>query len=208
MVIINGKPFLAYLLKYLAKQGINEVVFSVGYKSHAVVEYFGDKYAKMEIKYAIEEHTLGTGGAIKNSMPFVGHDDVFIMNGDTFFPIKLSLLYDYHVSHSSRVTLALKPMRNIERYGTVAIDARGAVTGFDEIHYHESGLINGGIYVLRRDALDDLNMPEAFSFEADYLKKYYRKEAIFGLPFDDYFIDIGVPQDYERAKAELKRIAN
>ncbi|MBE3086977.1 MAG: nucleotidyltransferase family protein [Bacteroidetes bacterium] len=206
MAEINGKPFLAYLLKFLSDQGINEIVLSVGYKSEAITEHFHDKYDDILIKYAIEDQPLGTGGAIRNALQFVKNKYVFIMNGDTLFPINLATLFDFHKSKSSCITLALKFMRNLERYGKVTIDAEGKVTGFDEKRDGESGLINGGIYLICRGVFDDISLPDKFSFEVDFLEKYYRQETTYGLPFDDYFIDIGVPQDYERAKTELKRL--
>ncbi|MGD0098820.1 MAG: nucleotidyltransferase family protein [Acidobacteriota bacterium] len=205
MAEINGKPFLAYLFKFLTGQDITEIVLSVGYKSEVIKEHFRDKYDDIAIKYATEDQPLGTGGAIRNALRFVTDEHVFVMNGDTFFPIRFATLFDFHKSKSSRTTLALKFMKNIERYGTVTINGEGRVTGFDGNRYHEAGFINGGIYLISREVFDGIELPDNFSFESDFLKKYYRQKTIYGLPFNDYFIDIGVPHDYERAKTELKR---
>ncbi|MBE3119799.1 MAG: nucleotidyltransferase family protein [Candidatus Atribacteria bacterium] len=208
MVEIDGKPFLAYLLNYLGAQGINEIVLSVGYRSEVITEHFQNKYGGIQIKYAIEDQPLGTGGAIRNALRFVRNKHVFIMNGDTFYPIKLATMLDFHNDKSSCITLALKYMRNAERYGTVSIDGEGKVISIEEKRYKEPGLINGGIYLIFREIFNDISLPDEFSFELDFLGKHFHKKATYGLQFDDYFIDIGVPNDYERAKTELKRIGH
>lgn len=205
MVEINGKPFLSYLIKLLSDQGIKEIILSVGYKSEAIRAYFKDRFEDVIIKYAIEDQPLGTGGAIRNAMQLINKNHAFVMNGDTFFPISLSTLLDFHHSKSSCMTLALKYMKNASRYGTVTVNAEGQIIGFDEKREGRSGLINGGIYLVCRDAFEDTNLPDIFSFEVDFLRIYYSRKALYGLQFDDYFIDIGIPQDYEESKTELKK---
>jgi D-glycero-alpha-D-manno-heptose 1-phosphate guanylyltransferase len=208
MLLINGKPFLTYLLGFLKSQGVEEIIFSIGYKSKVIEEYFGSQYNDIMITYAVEDQPLGTGGAIRNALRFVDTKQAFIMNGDTFFPIRLSALSDFHESKSSQITLALKFMRGLERYGAVTIDAEGLVTGFHEKRNGDAGFINCGIYLICRELFDDMCLPDNFSFEVDFLRDYCLRKTMYGLPFNDYFIDIGVPHDYERAKVEFARFGN
>ena len=205
MAEINSRPFLEYLLGFLARQSIKEVILSVGYKAEAIKDHFRDQYDGMTIQYAVEDQPLGTGGAIRNALQFVKDNDIFVMNGDTLFPISLATLLKFHKSKVSCITLALKFMKDLERYGKVTIDAEGRITGFVEKQPGDSGLINGGIYIISRGVFDHISVPDRFSFETDFLEKNYRQKPTYGLPFDDYFIDIGVPFDYERAKTELKK---
>ena len=206
MVDIDGKPFLAYLIRHLGDQGIKEIVLSVGYRSEVITGYFRDKHDNIRINYVVEDQPLGTGGALRKALQFIETEDVFVVNGDTLFRINLAKLLSFHMSRSSCVTIALKFVEDLRRYGRVTIDTEGKVTGFHEKLAGASGYINGGIYMITRQVFDDLGLPDNFSFEVDYLEKYYRQKAFCGIPFDDYFIDIGVPSDYERAKAELKRL--
>jgi D-glycero-alpha-D-manno-heptose 1-phosphate guanylyltransferase len=206
MVGINGDPFLTYLLEFLSYQGIGEIVLSVGYKAEAIREHFRNEYRNILIKYAHEDRPLGTGGAIKNALQMASGQDVFVLNGDTLFPIDMKRLFDYHRSKSSSATLALKAMTHIDRYGTVSISDEGRVVGFHEKCSMKSGLINGGTYVIRCDVFDGVNLPDNFSFEVDFLQEQYEQKEMYGLAFNDYFIDIGVPDDYERAKREFKRL--
>ncbi len=85
MAPVNGKPFLTYVLDYLVSQGINKVILSVGYRKDQIINYFGEKYLSIIIKYAIETEPLGTGGAVKFAFEQCLQDQVFVVNGDTYF---------------------------------------------------------------------------------------------------------------------------
>ena len=116
MANINGKPFLHYIFQSLQRQNIENVILSVGYKHEIIQDYFQDNYLGIAIKYAIETEPLGTGGAIKHAFSFVD-DDAFVLNGDTFFDVDLSKLRN----DKSDLSIALKPMKNFDRYGTVEL---------------------------------------------------------------------------------------
>lgn len=205
MVDINGRPFLEYLLDYLQKQGVQKVVLSVGYKWEIIHRYFGDKFKDINIDYSIEDEPLGTGGAIKLAIQKTINNDVYILNGDTYFDVNLPSLYAFHKEKNSPLTISLKPMINFDRYGSIEIDTDGKILSFSEKKYKDYGLINGGVYLLNIDFFKSLKLPDKFSFEKDFLEVYYKQNSFFGKIFDSYFIDIGIPQDYEKAKRDFKR---
>ncbi|ECK2814342.1 D-glycero-D-manno-heptose 1-phosphate guanosyltransferase, partial [Campylobacter coli] len=191
MAPINGKPFLAFVLEYLKKQGITEIILSVSYKYELIQEYFKDEFEGMKIRYNVEKELLGTGGAIKDALKLV-KNEVYVVNGDTFFDIDLKKL----VLNGSKICIALKQMQNFDRYGTVNVDEQGIVTSFEEKVFKKQGLINGGIYLLKKDIFDEFSLEKKFSFE-EFLQENYKSLKIQTQIFDDYFIDIGVPQDYK-----------
>ncbi|WP_139453830.1 D-glycero-D-manno-heptose 1-phosphate guanosyltransferase [Campylobacter armoricus] len=190
MAPINGKPFLAFVLEYLKKQGITEIVLSVSYKYELIQEYFKDEFDGMKIYYNIEKELLGTGGAIKDALKFI-QNQAFVLNGDTIFDIDLKKL----VLNDSKICITLKQMQNFDRYGTVNVDDQGIVTSFEEKVFKKQGLINGGIYLLKKDIFDEFDLEKKFSFE-EFLQINYKILKIQTQIFDDYFIDIGIPQDY------------
>jgi len=200
MADVNGKPFLEYLLQFLAKRGIKKVVLSVGYQYWVIRDYFGSSFLDMEVLYSIEKELLGTGGGIKKSLKLIESENTLIVNGDTYFDIDLAELFSFHKKKNSALTVALKPMKDFSRYGSVVIDNYGRITGFREKGYHKYGLINGGIYLLDKSIFLELNLPEKFSFEKDFLQEYYKTLPFYGKVFHNYFIDIGIPKDYERFK--------
>ena len=206
MANINGKPFLSYLMEYLSRQGIKKILLSVGYKHEVIKNHFGIRYKNMDIEYVIENKSLGTGGAVREALKHVQGDESIILNGDSFFNVNLGALMDFHHIHNSMLTIAVKPMKNIDRYGTVILeDTR--VTGFNEKSSKDFGYINGGVYVIKKAVLDCLrNNNDVFSFEIDFLQKSINNIAISAFISDGYFIDIGILEDYQRAQQELKNV--
>jgi len=195
MAPIDEKPFLEYILKYLSNNGIKKIILSVGYKWEVIKEYFGEKYKDIELVYNIEKEQLGTGGAIKDSLKLTNRDEIYVLNGDTFFDIDLSKMK----IEDNLVEIALKEMKDFDRYGVVEIDENKYIKNFKEKTYYKHGLINGGIYLLKREIFDDFNLPKKFSFEK-FLEDNFQNLKAKGKVFNNYFIDIGIPEDYEKAK--------
>jgi len=206
MADVAGKPFLQYLLDDLSKQGITSAILSVGYKWEAIKNYFGDHYKNISLSYSIETKPLGTGGAILKAVKNSSSEEFFIFNGDTFFNIPLSHFYLNHKTQSTNLSIALKRMKNFDRYGVVRTDVGNRITSFEEKKFYAEGNINGGIYILNRKLFQDISFPEKFSFEKDLMEKYCSEKEFYGFSFNDYFIDIGIPEDYQRAQSELPSV--
>ncbi len=203
MAEINGRPFLEYLLQYWSRQGITKAVLSVGYQHEVIRGHFGDSYQGMRLRYAVEESPLGTGGAILNALPLTSSKEVVLLNGDTLFLLELPPLLAAHREGHGQLSLALKWMKDCSRYGIVSIDDTHRVGGFEEKRPGREGLINAGVYLFEPEWMAGLQLPEAFSLEKDLLEKYHHDFRMLGVPCEGYFIDIGVPEDYERAQAEI-----
>lgn len=203
MAPIGDKPFLDYLFKYLKKNGVDRVILSVGYKWEIIQNYLGDNFDGIQVVYSVEDEPLGTGGAIKKAMNKVTSNDVFIINGDTFFDVDLSELKK-NVNNECKLILSLKNMHDFDRYGCVESDSNGIVIAFTEKEYRKVGNINGGIYLTKRDIFENYDLDEKFSFE-EFMQNNLHKLKINSLVFNNYFIDIGIPEDYEKAQNELKK---
>ena len=203
MAPVAGKPFLHYVMGYLQQQGIEHFIFSLGYMHEVIEEYLDAAYPSLGYQSSIEKDPLGTGGAIQLACKKTQQKNTLILNGDTLFKVNANELAAFHEVKKADCTLALKPMYEFERYGVVEIDEHGSVQSFKEKDYYKTGLINGGLYALNTESFLSLNLPERFSFEKDYLEKFYSKQKMIGLVQDEYFIDIGIPEDFEKANREL-----
>jgi len=206
MAPVNGKPFLAYVVDHFIHQGITNFIFSLGYKHEVIIEYlsqFTIHHSPFTIHYSLEEEPLGTGGAIKKACALASNKNVFVTNGDTLFKASVSSLQDLHMEKDAECTLALKPMKNFDRYGVIELNDNASVKNFHEKKHYQQGLINGGLYMLKIESFLKKSLPEKFSFETDYLEKFYTQTSMYGLVQDEYFIDIGIPEDYARAQSEL-----
>lgn len=202
MAEVAGKPFLEFIMLYLAHQGIHHVILAVGHKREVIMDYFGNNFLGIKVSYSIEEEPLGTGGAIFKASTLLDKGPAFIINGDTFFNVNLRALFKFHKKNKSSLTLALKPMQKFERYGTVELQASGIISAFKEKKFVEDGLINGGVYCIEKEIFNKTSA-EKFSFETEILEKGVNSNSIYGLEFDTYFIDIGIPEDYEKAQVDF-----
>jgi D-glycero-alpha-D-manno-heptose 1-phosphate guanylyltransferase len=206
MALINGRPFLEYQLNYLKSYGIHHIIFSVGYLHHSISSHFNDTYNGLSIDYAIEEEALGTGGGISNALKKSSDDEVIVLNGDTLFEVDLKNMINFHKNKKSEFTMALRYLTDVSRYGTVEIDEHDKVVDFNEKYARKGeGYINGGIYILSKCFFNDLGLPQKFSLEKDVLEKVTSQKRIFGFKCRDYFLDIGIPEDYQKAQNEFKR---
>lgn len=205
MAPIKGKPFLYYVLINLTKFNIKKIILATGYMHDEIEAYFGYEFEGIPIVYSKEIEPLGTGGAIKLASSFASSENVLVVNGDTYFAINLDKLMANHLEYGADVTIALKMMDNSERYGRVIL-SDGRITGFleksDSI-IKQGCYINGGIYLINKRVMELVSDKLSFSFEIDFLEKYIYQMKVYGVDFKDYFIDIGIPEDYQKAMKEL-----
>jgi D-glycero-alpha-D-manno-heptose 1-phosphate guanylyltransferase len=203
MALVSGRPFIAYLIEYFQKNGVEKFILSLGYKHEVVVEYIRSQFPDDDIRFSIEDEPLGTGGAIKLACGMTSSTSVLVLNGDTYFRVDPLELAAFHQKKEAHCTLALKPMTEFDRYGVVVVDDDQAVCRFEEKRHYSFGLINGGVYMLQREPFLREELPRKFSFEKDYVEYFYDKRPLYGLIQEGYFVDIGIPEDYRRAQTEL-----
>ena len=203
MAPVNGRPFIGYVTDYLLSQGITRFIFALGYKSEAFDTFLTTLPSSVQYRLSVEDEPLGTGGAIQLACSKAAGNQVLVTNGDTLFKVDVQQLFSFHLQHKAACTLSLKPMQFFERYGVVETNQHALVQSFKEKQLYEQGLINGGVYLLDKNRFLQHAFPAKFSFEKDYLEKYVGKNNMYGRIEDEYFIDIGIPEDYERAQTEL-----
>ena len=209
MAPVAGKPFLWYLLKYLTKYPVTRIILSVGYLREMIFDWVEEHGHEFPFKfdYAIEEEPLGTGGGIKLALSKANDSYAIVLNGDTFFDVDLDILCQFHNNSETNITLALKLMNNFNRYGTVSLNTISKkIISFNEKQYCAEGLINGGVYIIDRKALIFEGLPDKFSFETAVLEPQCAVHNLQGIVQDGYFIDIGIPEDYDKANDEFSAL--
>lgn len=203
MAPINDLPFLSYILNDLHNKNIKKVYLAVGYLNQKIISYYGNSYKNIEIDYVIEHEPLGTGGAIKKAIEKTKSPNVLIVNGDTLFEVSLSNFFELHSKKKAGLSLALKYEENADRYGTVSINVESQITEFNEKKEGVSGWINGGVYLINKEKLKLGQLPSVFSFEKEVLEKEYQSKQLYGYKSNGYFIDIGIPSDYQKAHKDF-----
>jgi D-glycero-alpha-D-manno-heptose 1-phosphate guanylyltransferase len=206
MAPVNGKPFLEYLLLHLKKFQVQKVILSVGYKAESIIDFFGNSFGNLAVEYSIEEEPLGTGGAVKLAMEKCNEADVLVLNGDSFVSVNLNNFYSFHISNNSDASFCLYKINNAARYGTVELDEENRITGFAEKKGETgAGIINGGIYLFKNKIFNGLGLPAKFSLEKDFFEPNIENLNMMGYISNGYFIDIGIPEDYQRAQDDFKK---
>jgi NDP-sugar pyrophosphorylase family protein len=193
---IGDVPILEIVIKQLVEHGFKEINLAVGYLSELLKSYFGDgsKYG-VDINYWKETEPLGTVGPLKQ-IPDL-ESSFLVMNGDTLTSLDYSKLIAYHKRQDSLVTIAMHKRQ-------VRIDF-GVMDVVDDavIAYHEKPtidyLVSMGIYVFEPKALDYVGCNEKLDFPDLIGRLLKDRQPIYGYLSPDYWLDIGRPEDYQKA---------
>ena len=197
MAPVNGRPFLEFLVSRLVAQGIHDIILSVGYLHEKIMDHFGNgRNFESSITYCVEHEPLGTGGAVRESLLMADCEDLLVLNGDTFVAVDINNLAAFHMSSHTVATMAVIPLEDASRYGTVTVSPAGIVTAFAEKKAAGAALINSGVYVFNRKIIDVIP-PGRVSLETDVLPPLAMSGLLAAQIQDVPFIDIGVPAAYQ-----------
>ncbi len=204
MAPIAGRPFLEILLNQLKRAGCARVLLSVGHLHASIRNHFGASFHGLSIDYVVEEHPLGTGGAIRKALREAHEDAVLALNGDTILNIDYAALMQFHQAQSAAFTMAVTHQPDIARYGGGPVQD-GRILGYEEKGRSGPGWINAGVYALPKQMTWPPALPEKFSFEVDFLVPQTAALKPAAYQVEGFFLDIGVPEDLDRAQIELTK---
>lgn len=200
MALVNGEPFLCHLLRYFSSFGISDVTLATGHLSQVISSFFGDTFENLNIRYSEEALPLGTGGAIIKALQQIPRGNpAIICNGDTYFPVSLSKLSNFHFRKNASMTVAVFPSSSEGRYSKLTVATDHRITSYDG---EQSTYRSGGLYMLSPKLIERLSTLKIqnHSFETELMPNLIkRRERLFAFPDHGTFIDIGIPSDYLRA---------
>ena len=204
---VGDIPFLELLVLQLRSQGFRRMIMSTGHLAAQIEEAFGDGSRwDAEIRYSREPEPLGTAGAVKFAEGLLGaSSDFLVVNGDSFMELDIAEFVRFHRQHGGVASMAVCPVPNASRYGTVHVDPCSRITGFSEKTGKTSpGIINAGVYVFRRSVLERIPQGPS-SLEKDLFPKLLH-EGMCASEQEGMFIDIGTPEDYARAQEVCQKL--
>jgi D-glycero-alpha-D-manno-heptose 1-phosphate guanylyltransferase len=202
MAPIGSRPFLEILLTQLRRSSCTRVLLSVGHQHSVIQDHFGAAFDGMAIDYVIESVPLGTGGAIRLALAHASEESVLVLNGDTFLDADYAAMLDFHAVQGAAVTLAVVHRDDVSRYGSVNLEGQ-RIVGFEEKGRSGPGYISAGTYVLARNLAWPPALPEKFSVERDFFVPEVARLRPAAYEVDGFFLDIGIPEDLDRAQTEL-----
>jgi mannose-1-phosphate guanylyltransferase len=202
MLPIAGLPVTEHQLLAAKRAGVRTIVLATSYLSEVFTPYFGDgsKWG-LDVRYAVEETPLGTGGAIKNAAAALnltaGSDEpIVIFNGDVLSSHDLGKQIQEHVANRADVTLHLTHVDDARAYGCVPVDENGRVTAFlEKMENPITNTINAGSYVFHPSVIETIAANTVVSVERDVFPALVAAgKKIFGYVEDAYWLDIGTPR--------------
>jgi mannose-1-phosphate guanylyltransferase len=199
------RPFISYIVGWLAKHGVDEVIMACGFKADAVRDVLGEGGAGGPLlRYIEEPEPLGTAGAIRYAADHL--DERFlVLNGDVLADLDLSALVRFHEERSSQATLGLYSVEDPTGYGLVSRDDEGRILDFlekPELGHAAPGEVNAGTYVLERSVLEAIPEGRAVSIEREVFPRLIG-DGLNGLSLEGYWMDIGTPERYLQASWDI-----
>ena len=204
LVSVEDKPIIEVLLRRMRRDGVTEVHIAVNHLAHLIMAVLGDgSKMGMDIKYSLEDEPLSTVGPLKLIDNL--EDNFLVANGDILTDIDFRKLFDNHIESGARMTVATHCRKTKIDYGVMNIAADGLVRSFSEKPIYEL-TVSMGIYVFNKSILDLVPERKPFGFDNLMLTMIRRQQPVNTFPYDGYWMDIGRPDDYERAKTDVKKM--
>ncbi len=199
---IGDKPILEIIIHQLKSRGLKDIIITVGHLGELIITFFGDgsKFG-VNIKYSREDRPLGTAGGlglIKEELK-----ETFLMiNGDTLTTLDLSELINYHKANGAIATIALKKRQVYIDFGIVELNSTDHIKRYIEKPTIDH-LVSMGVYVFEPRVLEYIKEGKRLDFHKLIKILISKGETVKGFVFDGYWLDIGRPEDYERANQEI-----
>ena len=210
MFRIDEVPFLDYQISYLYSFGIKKIILALGYGSEGIIEYLSEKkYPKdLIIHYVVEKSPLGTAGALTLCSKYVRSPNIFVLNGDTLTSCSLKELLMYHIDKKAYATMNIIKQSSTQNYGNVTFNSNHEILNFHEKpdEHSTSNFINSGLYLLKKNIIDNLSRNTYISIENDVFPKLVGQK-FFAYVCDSDFIDIGNLNTVDESIDKLRKIS-
>ena len=204
LVPVGVKPILEIIIKQLISHGFDHITLAVNHMADIIKAFFGDGSKwNIKIDYSLEEKPLSTMGPLTliDDLP----DNFLIMNGAILTDLDFKNLYENHVSSGTVFTISSHKREHINEYGVLEVDQDSCLTGFFEkpvSHF----IVSMGIYIANKSILDYIPYNTEYGFDNLMLDLLKNKKKISVNQFEGYWLDIGRPDDYERASIDIDKI--
>lgn len=205
LVPVGNRAILEILIGRLKECGITELTLGVNHLAKLIMTYFGDgsKWG-VKIKYSMEDESLSTAAPIKliKDLP----ENFLVMNGDLLTDLDFRKLYKYHLENNALLTVGTYKRTATIDFGVIDIDENNNVAvGFKEKPEYRLS-VSMGVYVFNRRILDFIPDQKPFGFDNLMLTLLDKRQTVKVYPHNGYWLDIGRPDDYEKANEDIGKL--
>lgn len=204
MLKIGMRPFLEILIEQAASFGFDRIILCLGYLGPVIQDYFKN-YHRLKLEFSMESRALGTAGGLKNAERYFRKKWILVMNGDSYCPVDLKALVQFHQGHDGIASMVVVPAdQNRRDSGYITVNAQNQVVDFREKQYQAGCSINAGIYIFDASFLRFIPQLPPSSLECDILPNSYQ-EKIYAKFVDTKLYDIGTPERLEQFRQYARR---
>ena len=206
LVPIADKPILEIILDQLKWYNFDDITICVGYLADFIKSYFneGRKHG-VKISYSHETAPLGTAGALSILDKKDFKDTFLVINGDTLTTLNFKDFLEEHKKHKSIISMFIKKYKEKSRLGVIKVNSNNMIVNYIEKPEDEV-LVSTGIYLMEPEVFDFIKPNTALSMPELINILIKEKKNVYGYITDDYWADIGIPEDYEKANTEFETI--
>lgn len=207
LVPILNRPVIDYVLEFLSKNGIDEVMINLHYKADMIKNHLCFTFLPgIKVSYSIESSPLGTAGGVKAVEDFF--DDTFVViGGDDLCDVDLEEVVEFHHRRKALATIGLYRVDEVEQYGVVVTDDTGKITQFQEKPRKseaKSNWANTGIYVFEPEIFKFIPKNSFFDFGKNLFPTLKEKNlAFYGYKSEGYWKDVGNLVEYRAAQFDI-----
>jgi D-glycero-alpha-D-manno-heptose 1-phosphate guanylyltransferase len=194
---VAGRPFLEWQLDWLARGGVTHAHLAAGHRADALARWAAAWRGPVRTTVSAEPAALGTGGGLRFAASFLPGDSFLVLNGDSLCPsLDFQQLEKSAADFSEdwKAVLAVAPIEEAGRYGTVEFESNGRITAFREKASRDAGWINAGVYLVRRALLDEIPAEGASSLETDLFPRLVAAGQLHAVPVAPPLLDMGTPE--------------
>ncbi len=204
LVPVGDDPIVGIVIKQLKKEGFTHITMAVNYMADMIMAFFGngDKWG-IKIDYSIENKPLSTIGPLTLIEDLPEH--FLVMNGDVLTDLPYKKLMEYHIENKNDVTVATYKRRHKVDFGVLRFDEKNLIYDFKEKPVYEFD-VSMGVYVINKRIVESLKKNEPYGFDNLMIDGIRNGLKIRSYPYDGIWLDIGRPDDYERAVELYKGI--
>jgi NDP-sugar pyrophosphorylase family protein len=207
MVPIGNIPLLERTLRWLAREGVQDVMINLHHLPQSIIDYVGNgRLFGVNVSYSHEEALLGTAGAVKRCEQFFGTEPFVVIYGDNLLDIQTKPLLDLQKSTGADAVLGLFTTPNPTECGLVLTDDEGKITKFqekprtEEVFTHQA---NAGVYYLTDRVFDYIPAHKPWDFGKQVFPEMLADgRLLYGLPLKGYIQDTGTPDNYRQANED------
>lgn len=201
---IGDMPILEVLLRQMKRAGINDVVLTVGHLSELMKTFFqdGSRFG-LQISYSFEEKPLGTAGPL--SLVSGLNETFLVTNGDVLTTLRFQDLIGFHKEQNAVATIAVHQRLVKIDLGVIQWNGGPCIKDYIEKPTYDY-CVSMGVYVFEPKVLDYIPHDQYMDFPSLVLKMIAAGEKIVGYKFDDYWQDLGRPDDYQTATLDFERL--